>query len=63
MNKGTLLDNRGYLVFWFDLFLEAMAEILKKNFVVFLVDLRNLKDISKSTDLYLYCMGYEQNHK
>jgi hypothetical protein len=31
-----------------------MAEILKKTFVVFLVDLRNLKDISKSTDLYLY---------
>ena len=39
------------LFFWFDLFLEARAEILEKNSVVFWEIWRHQKDILKLTDL------------
>ena len=39
------------LIFWFDLFLEAMAEILEKISLVFWKIWRHQKDISKLTDL------------
>ena len=32
------------LIFWFDLFFEAKAEILEKNFFVFLEDLKTPKE-------------------
>ena len=37
--------------FWFDLFLEANAEIPKKVSMIFWETWRHQKDISKSTDL------------
>ena len=40
------------LFFWFDLFLEARAEILKKNSLVFWKKFWHQKDILKLTDLY-----------
>ena len=40
------------LFFWFDLFLEARAEILKKNSLVFWSKQWHHKDILKLTDLY-----------
>ena len=40
-------------IFWFDLFLEARAEILTKFSLVFWSILRQQKDISKLTDLYI----------
>ena len=41
-----------YTTFWFDLFLEARAEILEKISLVFWEIWRHQKDILKSTDLY-----------
>jgi hypothetical protein len=41
------------LLFWFDLFLEARAEILEKIPLVFWEIWRHQKDILKLTDLYL----------
>ena len=40
------------LFFWFDLFLEARAEILEKISLVFWEIWRNQKDILKLTDIY-----------
>ena len=40
-----------YEVFWFDLFLEARAEILEKNSLVFWKKIWHQKDILKLTDL------------
>ena len=40
------------LFFWFDLFLEARAEILEKISLVFWKIWRHQKDILKLTDLY-----------
>ena len=40
------------LLFWFDLFLEARAEILEKNCGVFWGIWRHQKDILKLSDLY-----------
>ena len=42
-----------YTTFLFDLFLEAMEEILEKISLVFWEIWRHLKDISKLTHLYL----------
>ena len=39
------------MFFWFDLFLEASAEILEKNSLVFLEIWRHQKDILELTDL------------
>ena len=39
------------LPFWFDLFLEARAEILEKNWLVFWMNWRHQKDILKLIDL------------
>ena len=41
-----------HLLFWFDLFLEASAEILTKIVLLFWSIWRHQKDISKLTDLY-----------
>ena len=40
------------LFFWFNLFLEARAEMLEKKFLFFWEIWRRQKDISKLTDLY-----------
>ena len=40
------------LLFWFDLFLEARAEILTKRLLVFWSISRHQNDISKLTNLY-----------
>ena len=58
-NKGTLyhyligfyIDSLT-LLFWFDLFLEARAEILEKISLVFWEIWRHQKDILKLSDLY-----------
>ena len=41
-----------YTIFLFDLFLEARAEILEKNSLVFWKILRHKKEILKLTDLH-----------
>ena len=41
------------LLFWFDLFLEARAEILEKNSLFFWKIWRHQKAILKLTDFYL----------
>ena len=45
------LYNKVPLFFWFDLFLEARAEILEKISLVFLSKRWHQKDILKLTDL------------
>ena len=42
------------LFFWFDLFLEARAEILEKILLVFWKKFWRQKDILKLTDLYVF---------
>ena len=46
------------LFFWFDLFLEARAEILEKNLLVFWSKWWHQKDILKLTDLYPICQYF-----
>ena len=56
-NKGTLYQQLEdfiltlTLIFWFDLFLEARAEFLEKNSLVFWKKFWYQKDILKLTDL------------
>jgi len=49
------------LFFWFDLFLEARAEILKKISLVFWSKRWHQKDILKLTDLYFFPIALGSN--
>ena len=58
LKKSWMVSTNQYnkvpLFFWFDLFLEARAEILKKISLAFWSKRWHQKDILKLTDLYKY---------